>query len=328
LKQHQKSVLITGTSTGIGLALARSLDERGWRVFAGVRSRADAERMRVRLSPRSEPVVIDVTDPEQVSAARQLIAERTGGRLDALVNNAGIVLHGPVEALTVDAWRRQFEVNVFGVVALTQALLPFVRAARGRIVVVGSISGQVAWPFNGVYAASKHAVRALVESLRVEQRGFGVRVALVEPGSFATAIWKKFTPREYLDYARLEAPVAQRYARALPVIERAMQLISRIAPSPDLCVAAIRHALEARFPRARYAPGDDIRLQLAFARLPAFLKDPLIVALMDAALGPVEALQNGAAKGRAASNGSGDEPAATNGAAVQPGAVERGAPST
>jgi len=278
---NEASVLITGASTGIGFATAQQLDRLGWRVFAGVRSAADAARLRRVLSERSEPILLDVTNAAQIERAHATIAQRGDGRLAALVNNAGIVYHGPVEGLTLEALRRQFEVNVFGVVAVTQAFLPLLRAAQGRVVVVGSISGRVAWPFNGIYAASKHALSGLVESLRMEQHGFGVRFALVESGAFATAIWEKFTPEEYLDLRGLEAPVAKRYAAAMPIVNAAMRRIGERAPAPERCAATIVRALTTRFPRARYAVGTDIWFQLAFAALPPALKDLLVARLMD-----------------------------------------------
>jgi NAD(P)-dependent dehydrogenase (short-subunit alcohol dehydrogenase family) len=277
---RRRSVLITGASTGFGYELARRLDAAGWDVFAGVRTANDALRLSASLSPSGEPVLLDVTDPEQIAAVQSRVAERTGGRLDALVNNAGIVFHAPVEALSTDAVRRQFEVNVIGVHAVTRAFLPAVRAAQGRIVVVGSISGRVAWPFNGVYAASKHAVRGMVEALRIEQRLFGVRVSLVEPGAFATAIWSKFTPPEYLDYAHLEPDVVATYDKVLPAVERAMQLIGRTAPKPDRCVDAIVDALTAPRPHARYTVGNDILTQLLFGGLPAPVKDAVMSGLI------------------------------------------------
>jgi NAD(P)-dependent dehydrogenase (short-subunit alcohol dehydrogenase family) len=261
------------------------MDAEGWRVFAGVRTENDAARLRAVLSSRSQPVLLDVTDADQIEAARQIVAERTGHRLDGLVNNAGIVFHAPVECLSVDGLRRQLEVNVVGVFAVTRAFLPLVRAARGRVIVVGSISGRVAWPLNGIYAASKHAVRGLVESLRMEQRCFGVRVILIEPGAFATAIWRKFTPPQYLELERLEPHVARRGAAAMRVIQRAMRAIARRAPPPDRCVAAVRAALTSEVPRARYTVGNDIGPQLVFARIPAAIKDPLISAAMNAILG-------------------------------------------
>jgi len=275
------SVLVTGASSGIGFATAKRLDRRGWQVFAGVRNEVDAARLRAQLSERSEPVILDVTDSAQIERARAVVDERGGGRLSGLVNNAGVVFHGPAECLTIEAFRRQLEVNVIGVLAVTQAFLPLVRAARGRVVVVGSISGRVAWPFNGIYAASKHAVRGLVESLRMEQRGFGVRFALIEPGAFATAIWSKFTPERYIDLSGLEPHVAERYAAVMPIVNHAMTAIGKRAPDPERCAAIIERALVSRFPRARYAVGNDIWFQCLFAALPPALKDPVMARLMD-----------------------------------------------
>jgi NAD(P)-dependent dehydrogenase (short-subunit alcohol dehydrogenase family) len=284
-------VLVTGASTGIGFATAKRLDRLGWQVFAGVRNEVDAARLRSQLSERSEPVILDVTDSAQIERARAIVDERSGGRLAGLVNNAGVVFHGPAECLTLDALRRQLEVNVVGVLAVTQAFLPFVRAARGRVVVVGSISGRVAWPFNGIYAASKHAVRGLVESLRMEQRGFGVRFALVEPGAFATAIWSKFTPAEYIDYSELEPHVAQHYAAVMPIVNDAMTEIGKRAPNPERCAAVIERALVSRFPRACYAVGNDIWFQRLFAAFPPALKDPVLARLMVRFLRPKSATE-------------------------------------
>lgn len=280
MRPDLRSVLITGASTGIGAALAGRLDADGWRVFAGVRNDADAQRLRAVLSAHSEPVMLDVTHTADIERTREYVARRTGGRLDGLVNNAGIVFHGPVDGLSVAGLRRQLDVNVVGVFAVTQAFLPLVRATRGRVVVVGSISGRVAWPLNGVYAASKFAVRGLVESLRMEQRCFGVRVVLVEPGAFATAIWRKFTPPEFVDLERLEPRVKSHAAAAMRIIERAMQTIAIRAPQPDRCVDVIIRALTAKSPRACYRAGNDVIPQLLFAALPAQVKDPLIATLM------------------------------------------------
>jgi NAD(P)-dependent dehydrogenase (short-subunit alcohol dehydrogenase family) len=261
------------------------MDALGWRVFAGVRTARDANHVREKLSARSEPIFLDVTDAVQIESARHLIEDLSGGRLEALVNNAGIVMHGALESLTVDALRRQLEVNVVGVFAVTRAFLPLVRAARGRVVVVGSISGRVAWPFNGAYAASKFAVRGLTESLRLEQRAFGVRAILIEPGAFATSIWRKKTGADLVDHSGLETDVARRYDAALRVVGRTMDAIAARAPQPERCAAVIARALTARSPRARYRVGRDVGLQEAFARLPALVKDPLIAASMNLVLG-------------------------------------------
>ena len=165
-----KTALVTGASSGIGQACAVRLASSGWRVLAGVRRTGEAPA-------GTEEVLLDVTDPEQIGAAAERVEELSG-----LVNNAGIAVAAPLEFLPPDDLRRQLEVNVIGQVAVTQAFLPALRRARGRIVIVGSIAGRSALPFLGAYAASKHALEAVADSLRVELRPFGIAVSIVQPG--------------------------------------------------------------------------------------------------------------------------------------------------
>ena len=180
-----KTVLITGASTGIGAACATRFAAGGCRVFAGVRRAGDAPA-------GTEELILDVTDAGQIAAAAASV-----DRLDGLVDNAGIAVVAPLEHLPLDALRHQLEVNVVGQLAVTQAFLPAIRAAKGRIVVVGSIAGKSALPFLGAYAMSKHALEGMVDSLRVELAADGIHVAIVEPGTIATPIWTK--PRPLLD---------------------------------------------------------------------------------------------------------------------------------
>ncbi|HEX8206667.1 MAG TPA: SDR family NAD(P)-dependent oxidoreductase, partial [Solirubrobacteraceae bacterium] len=175
-----RTVLVTGTSTGIGRVTAERLAGAGFRVLAGVRREADAP-------PGCDAVVLDVTDAAAIASVR----ERVGDSLDGLVNNAGITVQGPLEFLALDDFRHQLEVNVVGPLALTQALLPALRAARGRIVMLSSVGGRTAVPFLGPYHTSKWALEGLSESLRQEVEPLGVKVAIVEPGSAATEIWRK-----------------------------------------------------------------------------------------------------------------------------------------
>ena len=181
------AILVTGASTGIGEACALHLDRAGHRVFAGVRRPADGERLTKRASPRLLPVMLDVCDDSQIAEAAELIGGEVGtAGLWGLVNNAGIAIGGPVEFLALDQWRTQLEVNVIGQVAVTRAMLPLVRAATGRVVFIGSISGRLATPMMGPYCASKHAIEAIGSSLAEELRPFGMRVSVIEPGAIAT----------------------------------------------------------------------------------------------------------------------------------------------
>ncbi len=263
-----RSVLITGTSTGFGYATAQALDAAGWRVFAGVRSDADSERLRAVLSERSRPVRLDVTQAGEIQAVRELVLGRTGGTLDGLVNNAGIVYMAPLEKLTGEAVREQLEVNVVGPFALTKAFLPALRAARGRVVNVGSISGRVAWPYNGTYAATKHAFDALTYAMQVELRPFGIHVVLVEPGAFKTAIWSKRIPPRLIEDGALEPDVEAHYAWIQHAVDSALEKIDASAPPVDPVVRAIVRALETPHPRVRYTVGNDAYAQLTLRVLP------------------------------------------------------------
>ncbi len=272
-----KSALVTGASTGIGFATALALDRDGWCVFAGVRTDEDHARLRDLLSARSQPVRLDVTRPEEIAAVVALASERSGGRLDALVNNAGIVVTGPFEALSAEALREQFAVNVFGLADVTRACLPLLRAAGGRIVNVGSISGRTHWPCNSFYAGSKYAVRAINDTLRLELRPFGVHVILVEPGAIATPLWDKQLPARFLRLDALESAVRARYEAIFRTIERARLAIKRRAAKPQIVARVIWRALNAPKPHPYYLIGLDTFAQLAWeAAVPRAAREALL----------------------------------------------------
>ena len=261
--------LITGASTGIGRASALRLARSGWTVLAGVRDAAAGEQLREQVpAGRVVPVELDVTDAEQVAAAAALVSDGAGGeagRLDALVNNAGIGLGGPLELIAPEDWRRQFDVNVFGQVAVTRALLPALRRAGGRIVFVSSIGGFITMPFTAPYGASKHAIEAIADSLRIELVSSRVKVVLVEPGSVSTPIWDKTRT----ETARLEIPpeLDPVYGKAVTAAEKAIEETARRGISADVVAAVIERALSARRVRARYVVGRDARVILAVKRL-------------------------------------------------------------
>jgi NAD(P)-dependent dehydrogenase (short-subunit alcohol dehydrogenase family) len=260
-----KSVLVTGASTGIGEACALRLDRLGHRVYAGVRSEEHAHGLRQRGSDRIVPVFLDVTDQGQIDAAAKQIADG-GGRLDGVVNNAGVGRGGPLEYLPLEIWREQLEVNVLGQVAVTKAVLPFIRAARGRIVFIGSIGGRVATSLMGPYGASKFAIEAIGESLRGELHPWGISVSVVEPGAVKTPIWDK--GRQEAD--RLERVLPEeartRYARHIAAIRRGIEMQDRQGVSPDKVAAAVEHALYSARPKTRYLVGTDARVQALLVR--------------------------------------------------------------
>jgi NAD(P)-dependent dehydrogenase (short-subunit alcohol dehydrogenase family) len=272
-----RTYVVTGASSGIGRATALALADRGNRVIAGVRRDEDAAALRT-ADARVEPVILDVTNPEHVA----LLAERTSGLpVAGLVNNAGIAVGGPLEGLPIDAVRGQYEVNVLGTVRVTQAVLPSLRAAKGRIVNIGSIGGRVGTPFLGPYASSKAAIRSLSTALRGELRPWGIWVALVEPGAIDTPIWRKGEDGVPEATAALPEHVQRLYDKQIRALVTTVRKTGRAAIPTDVVVDAIEHALTARRPRAVYTVGRDARVQAALhAALPARAFDALVARVM------------------------------------------------
>jgi len=260
------TVVISGASTGIGRATALHLKGLGFEVLAGVRREADAPE-------GTTPVALDVTDAAAIAALAQRIGDAP---LAGLVNNAGIGIGGPVEHIAIDDWRAQFEVNLFGHVAMTRALLPALIAGRGRIVNMGSIGGRQALPLVSPYSASKFAIHGFSDSLRLELRRQGVHVALIEPGAIATEIWRKADESFEAIDSDLPAEIAARYRKELDGARKASDRAARHAIPADKAAAVVGHALTARRPRARYVVGADARGQALIERLPAVARDRLL----------------------------------------------------
>ncbi len=266
------TALITGASTGIGEATALRLAGAGWTVLAGVRGAEAGERLVAKApSGRIQPITLDVTDFEQIREAAGRVSELGGhgesspGRLDALVNNAGIGYGGPLELLHPDDLRKQFDVNVLGQVAVTQALLPALRAAGGRIVFMSSVGGRVAMAFTAPYAASKHAIEALGDALRVELASSRVQVALVEPGSVATPIWDK--ARETGDQLIVPPQLQKEYGRVPAAMDKVLQDTAKRGVPAEQVAQTVERALTARRMKSRYVVGRDARAMILARRL-------------------------------------------------------------
>ncbi len=272
--------LITGASTGIGRATALRLAGGGWTVMAGVRDPAAGESLAAE-GPAAKIVAVplEVTDQGQIDAAARLVAEHSpaaGSKgLDALINNAGIAIGGPVEVLTDGDLRRQFDVNVFGQLAVTRAMLPLLRAARGRILFTSSIGGRVAMAYTAPYAASKHAIEAFGDALRVELSSSAIQVALIEPGSVATPIWDK--GRGEADRLTVPPELQPYYGGVAAALDKALADTAGRGVPPEQVAAVIEAALRARRMRSRYLIGRDARAMLAAKRLlPDHLFDRLV----------------------------------------------------
>ena len=276
-----KSVLITGASTGIGRACALRMDAQGWRVFAGVRREEDAESLRAEASSRLRPLMLDVTDAGQIAEAAERIATELGGAgLDGLVNNAGIAVPSPLETLPVDDFRQQIEVNLTGQVAVTQALLPRIRSARGRIVFVSSIGGLIAFPLTGAYHAAKFGIEAVGDVFRQELRQWGISVSIVEPGSIATPIWDR--GEERADEIGERTPHREElYGKAIARYRKVIKDTAERGIPPEKVADAIEHALDSRRPKARYLVGRDAKLQAPLRHLiPTRLFDRIVARVM------------------------------------------------
>jgi NAD(P)-dependent dehydrogenase (short-subunit alcohol dehydrogenase family) len=275
---NPKSVVITGASTGIGAACALHLDKLGWRVFAGVRKAVDGEALQGQASDRLTPIFLPVTDADSIAAAAETVATAVGETgLAGLVNNAGIALGGPLEFLPIEDLRRQLEVNVIGQIAVSQAFLPLLRQGRGRVVNMSSISGRIAMPFIGPYAASKFALEALTDSLRVELRPWGIRVSLIEPGPITTPIWEKSLAMADEMVRRLPPRGHELYGPAVTTARRIIARSTRAGIPPEAVARLVAHALTARRPKTRYLVGRGVRLATLFAQfVPDRLRDWLI----------------------------------------------------
>jgi NAD(P)-dependent dehydrogenase (short-subunit alcohol dehydrogenase family) len=273
------AVVVTGASSGIGAATAASLAERDLLVFAGVRNE-EAARAAARRHHNIRPVRLDVTDAASIAAAAATV-RAAGLRLAGIVNNAGIAVAGPLEYVAVDDLRTQFEVNVIGQIAVTQAFLPHLRADRGRIVFVGSISGRLAVPFISPYSASKFALRALVDALRIELAPAGIAVALIEPGSVNTPIWRKGRETYLPRWNALPAAAAAAYGAAMDAVLRQSEREERGGLAPEHVSRAIAHALLAPRPKAHYVVGTPARIAgMIVSVLPPRLHDRFIRRVM------------------------------------------------
>jgi NAD(P)-dependent dehydrogenase (short-subunit alcohol dehydrogenase family) len=269
------SVLVTGAGRGIGRSIALRLADRGWKVHAGVRRPDDGESLRkAGVAGAIRPVALDLRDAQQIAGLPQAV----DGQLDALVNNAGIVVGGPIEALPVDALRDQLEINVVAQVAVTQAVLPLLRASKGRVVFLSSISGRVSAPFMGAYTASKFALEAVADSLRMELRPWQIPVVLVEPGSMDTDLWRNALDVADEMEAQMSAEHRALYERQLAGMRKAVKNIQKRTGSADKVAVAVERALTAPRPKARYLVGSDARVQVALSgALPTRAMDAAIV---------------------------------------------------
>src|SRR5258708_25485310 len=272
-----QSVVITGASTGIGWATAKLLLDRGFRVFGSVRKQADADRLGREFGANFTPLLFDVTDEAAVlAAARDVRAALNGETLTGLVNNAGIAVAGPVLELAVDEFRRQMDVNVIGPIIATQAFGPLLgsdsslKGPKGRIVMISSVAGKSGNPLMSAYAASKHAIEGLSESLRREMMLFGIDVIIVAPGAVKPPIWVKADKVDFSPYRN--SP----FLPALEKVRKFTQHLSEIGLPPEKIAEVIADALTSARPKVRYQITPDPIRHLITAVLPKPMVDKII----------------------------------------------------
>jgi NAD(P)-dependent dehydrogenase (short-subunit alcohol dehydrogenase family) len=274
MNSPKKSVVITGASSGIGRASALRMFNAGWRVFATVRKPDDGNKLQAEISQEIAPLIMDVQDRDSISAAAEKLSSQLGGQdLDGLVNVAGIGMVRPLEYATPEDLHTIFEVNVFGQIAVTQALLPLIRRARGRIVNISSVGAHIAIPFGGLLNASKSAFGLLSDTLRLELRPFGIHVCTIEPGAINTPAVDKTLGNVEAVIANLPGKGAAQYGAMLKSF--AVRAFAREAhgSSPDVVAQAVQHALTSRHPRPRYQAGKDAKFLVT---LPRFVPDSLL----------------------------------------------------
>lgn len=277
-----KTVLITGAGRGIGQAATLKLAREGWHVYAGVRKAADGEALVSELGEgatgKIEPVELDIADDASVAA----LAGKLPDRLDGVVNNAGIAIDGPVESLTQERMRQQFDVNVIGQAAVTRAVLPKIRAAGGRIVFVSSVSGRVSTPWTGAYNSSKFAIEGLADALRIELRPWKIPVSLVEPANTKTDMWD--TAQEVFDegVAAMTEEERQLYSGHMKGVRRTLGMMQKTAVPTDGVAGVIEKALTSSRPRARYVVGIPAKAQAWSAQ---FTPRPMLDFVLAKAMG-------------------------------------------
>ncbi|HKD75327.1 MAG TPA: SDR family oxidoreductase [Ktedonobacterales bacterium] len=262
------AVVITGASSGIGEACAVRLAGMGFQVFAGVRKVEDGATLQQKTPGRLTPVIIDVTDDATIRAAAETAAQAVGeAGLAGLINNAGVAIAGPLEFLPISELRRQLEINVVGQVAVTQALLPLIRKGRGRIVNISSISGKIASPMTGAYAASKHAMEAVSDALRLELLPWDIKVVVVEPGVTQTPIWQRSLATGDTLLAQMPPQIEELYGKSIAATRKAAQRNQNAGTPPDEVAKVVVTALTIEHPKARYPVGRDARLGSLLARI-------------------------------------------------------------
>jgi NAD(P)-dependent dehydrogenase (short-subunit alcohol dehydrogenase family) len=278
---RRELIVVTGASTGMGAATARELARRGFHVLAGVRRDIDADALR---GDGIEPHILDITVENDVAAIAERVAGDLQGRpLRALINNAGVAINAPVEALPIAQWRRQFEVNLFGQVAMIQALMPALLRSSGTVVNISSVGGKVALPTYPAYAGTKFALEALSDSLRREVHRFGVKVVVIEPGAVKTAMAERGVATADQLKDGMTADQHARYGDLVDAMSSLARSFDKDGVSAEYAATVIAKAATVARPRTRYTVGRDAAV---LARLSRVLPDRVLDRIVGRILRP------------------------------------------
>ena len=265
--------LISGANSGIGRSLAEDLAQKGHHVFATAPTEKERQSL-VGISEHITPLLLDIRSSEHIVRLKASILEHTE-HLDGLINNAGIGVVGPVEFIDVDDIRNIFEVNVLGHIKMTQTFLPLLRKSkRPRIVFTGSVAGLIVHPMGSAYSASKFALRAFCDALRLELKGQHIHVSLIQPGRIKTPLWST-TPNKFSD----DQPGFEPYRGSLVKMRKAMMVNARSSPPVSLVTKVMNHALFSKHPKAKYLVGPDAYFVYWIRILPSFLVDRILIHL-------------------------------------------------
>jgi len=280
--RKEGAVLVTGASRGLGRSISMALNARGYRVFAGVRKPTDADSLRNASDGQISPIILDVTQMESVAAAFQVVSAEIGDTgLAGLVNNAGVLVFGPVEEVPIRVVEEQFRVNLFGVIGVTQRFLPLLRRARGRIVNMSSINGLISMPFFGIYSASKFALEAISDALRMELQPWGISVSIVEPGLAASNIRGTGVQQWNENLQLLSAEQRKLYE---PLLEKSREIIAsfeRTAAGHEHVTRAVLDALTSEAPQTRSMVGPDVSQWGEMLKLPDIERDRALLSLLE-----------------------------------------------
>ena len=271
------SVLVTGAARGIGRAIVEHLASTGWDVIAGVRSERDATAITKVDPQRVSAVILDITDADHIAKLPEVLPKR----LDAVVNNAGVAVGGPVETVTPDDWRNILEVNVIGQFAVTRAVLPKLRESRGRILFISSVNGRIATPMLGPYSASKFALEAACDALRVELKAWGIPVVLIEPAQTDTDMWRTAGDMVLQIEVDMSPEHRELYAKHIAGMKKFVPAARKMASPTTKVVAVVEEALTARRPKARYVVALLPKVQAAVVpNMPTALRDRVMTMLV------------------------------------------------